>query len=44
MKNLKQHWEEFVGDPSEYLPYLLIAVGFVVATYVFGLSFYSHNL
>lgn len=44
MKDLKQHWKEFVGDPSEYVPHLLIAIGFVLLTYVFGLTFYSHNL
>ena len=44
MRELKQHWKEFVGDPSESLPHLLIAGGLIVLTYIIGLSFYSHNL
>jgi hypothetical protein len=40
MKNLKQHWKEFVGDPSEYLPQILIAVGLVLLSYFCGLLFY----
>lgn len=44
MKNLKQHWKDFVGEPSEYLPHLFIAIGFVLLAYVFGLTLYSHNL
>jgi hypothetical protein len=44
MKNLKEHWKEFVGDPSEYVPQLLIVIGFVLIVYVVGLTFYSHTL
>jgi hypothetical protein len=44
MENLKQHWKEFVGDPSEYVPQLLIVIGAVLLIYVVGLTFYSHTL
>jgi hypothetical protein len=44
MKDLKQHWKDFVGEPSEYVPQLLIVIGFVLLVYVTGLTFYSHTL
>ena len=44
MKDLKQHWKEFVGDPSEYLPHLLIAGALVILTHMLGLTIYSQNL
>lgn len=44
MKDLKEHWKEFVGDPSEYVPYLFVVIVFTLLTYVIGLIFYSNNL
>jgi hypothetical protein len=44
MKDLKQHWKDFVGDPSEYVPHLFIVIVFVLLTYMVGLIFHSHNL
>ena len=44
MKDLKEHWKEFVGDPSEYVPHLFIVIVFVLLTYMVGLIFHSHNL
>jgi hypothetical protein len=44
MKDLKQHWKDFVGDPSEYLPHLFIACGLIVVIHMVGLTIYSHNL
>jgi hypothetical protein len=44
MKDLKQHWKEFVGDPSEYVPQLFAVIVFVLIVYVIGLTFYSHTL
>ena len=44
MKNLKEHWKEFVGDPSEYVPQLIIAIGFVLLSYICGVLFYANGV
>jgi hypothetical protein len=44
MKDLKEHWKEFVGDPSEYVPQILFAIGLVLASYFFGLILFANGV
>jgi hypothetical protein len=44
MKDLKEHWKEFVGEPSEYVPHIFIVIVFTLLTYVVGLLFYAQGV